>query len=466
MGILDDLFGAMGYVPQPQPPQQPQQPSAPAPQEPGFGDRAMSGVQGFLNSPSLMSGIGHLIGGFSSGKRTDPAGVQQAAIGGQLQQLMATGAITPTQARFLAANPKSWEELSKAMINVPMTVAPDGSIIQSRPFGQIGVPGGVPISDRADVTNPDGSKSPGFAVKPSLVNPRGGLVQPGAAPQAPMPQTAIPAAPQPAPMGAGYGGSPASNPNLRPMGQPMPQQMPQRQAGGAYITEQSPELRKEQEGRGQALVEDFAGIQKSARGAVQTKNVLQVMSALKTFSGAAAPFQQYMASLASSFGLSTEKLRGKTTAGDLFSALSNEMVLAASGGSLGAQISNADRDFIATRFPTLAQTEGGRRELMTYLNILADRQLAVGQLAEQYTSANGPGRGSMRGFNEYLRQWSEQPNNRMFSSFADRFGGEPAGPGSPGVTQTTVPRMRSIAEAMKLPPGTRFIDPDGKERTR
>lgn len=161
----------------------PQQPQA----GPGMGDRLMAGFQGALNSSSPMGALGNLVGGISSGSRTDPAGVQASAVQGMLGQLLARGQIDPATAKFLAANPKAWEELSKAMINVPMQIAPDGSIIQSRPFGQLGIPGGVPISDRADVVNPDGSKSPGFAIKPSLTRPQGGMVAVGQ--QAPPPAT-------------------------------------------------------------------------------------------------------------------------------------------------------------------------------------------------------------------------------------------------------------------------------------
>lgn len=388
MGILDTLFGG-----------QPTQPGAP-----GVGDRLLAGIQGFTSSPTPMAALGNLAGGLFSGARTDPAGVQQEAIRGQLGALISSGQITPTQARFLAANPKSWEELSKAMINQPVQVAPSGDLLVTRPFGQIGVPGSVPASEGMEITNPDGSKSPAFRVKPTLANPQGRIAIPGQQPAAPQ-------APQPNLL----------NPNLP--------------NGGRSITEMSPQARKEQEGVGGNLADEYKTITTKASSATSRLGTLQRMKQLSpaAFEGSGAPALQFARSLLTSFGIPSNTV----AAGTEFSALANKMVLDAQNGSLGAGVSNADVSFIQNINPNIAQDRQGREQLMDTLSKLAKRDQEVAREAQKYRQTN---RGSMDGFQVYIQDWANR--NPLFSgqpqtsnSFNDRFGAVNANnaPGAPGI---------------------------------
>lgn len=374
-----------------------------APAAPGVGDRLMAGAQGFLNSSSPMGALGNLLGGISSGSRTDPAGVQGNAVRGMLTDLQTRGLITPTQAQFIAANPKAWEELSKTMINVPMQIAPDGSIIQTRPFGQLGIPGGVPVSERIETVNPDGSKSPASFIKPSLLNPRGSITAPTMPGQQPAPQ----------PQQANYGGSPATNPNLQPAGQPIV-----RPSGP--ITSASPQSIQEGEGIGKGFAEDYTKIQQRSASATKTLTTLQRMSQLadSAFEGAAAPALQYARSMLASVGLPSATVK----AGEEFSALANKLTLDAQNGSLGAGVSNADVQFIQNINPNLSHTAAGRKEIITTMTALAKRDQEVAREAVNYRRANG----SMDGFQTYIAQWAEQhllfKGRENTASFGDRFG--------------------------------------------
>jgi len=411
--------GGQGMLPpfagQPQDQQQPQQPQPgmipqmQQPQGPSMGGRLMAGAQGFLNSGSPMGAIGNLLGGISSGSRTDPAGVQGDAVRGMLQKLQAGGQIDATTARFLAANPKAWEELSKAMINVPMTVAPDGSIIQNRPFGQLGVPGGVPISDPAKRINPDGSQSDSYNIRPSLTRPGGGSVVPG--------QVAPQAQPQgmPAPQG-----QPALNPNMPNGGRPI-------------ISQQSPQAIKEQEGVGGDLAAELKTINTKAAGATGRLSTLNRLSQLSpaAYEGAGAPALQLVRSFLTTLGLPA----GSVPAGEEFVALSNKMVLDANNGSLGTGVSNADVAFIKNMQPDLSQTREGRQQLIETSRQLAKRDQEVAKQAANYRRE----RGSMDGFQVYIQDWAEK--NEMFkdvrppsANFGERFSATTdSRPGAPGI---------------------------------
>lgn len=380
---------------------QPQQP-----QSPGFGDRFMAGIQGALNSGSPMGALGNLIGGFSTGARTDPAGVQGAAVQAQLRDLIARGAITPVQAQFLAANPKAWEELSKAMINQPLTSIGRTGIRQG-PFGQYSVAVEVPESTPTEVVNQDGSKSPAFRVAPNLGNPSGRIAIPG------QPQS-------PAPPSQASSAGPLLNPNLPNGGRPI-------------ITEASPQATKEREGVGASLAEDYKEINKKAAAATTRLGTLSRLAQLSpgAYEGAGAPALQLVRSFLTTLGIPSTAV----PKGEEFVALSNKMVLDANNGSLGTGVSNADVAFIKNMQPDLAQTREGRMQIIETARQLAKRDQQVAKLAADYRREKG----SLDGFQVYLADWAEK--NPMFAgvrppsaTFGERFGAisDPR-PGSPGI---------------------------------
>ncbi|GJD43990.1 hypothetical protein AFCDBAGC_1852 [Methylobacterium cerastii] len=98
------------------------------------------------------------------------------------------------------------------------------------------------------------------------------------------------------------------------------------------------------------------------------------------------------------------KDKGSAAPAEVFDALSNRVILDGLGGSLGAGISNGDRDFIQRTAPDLAKTPEGNRQLLGLARSMAQRQKDVAQLARDYAKANG-GRLDM-GFDERLSEWA------------------------------------------------------------
>lgn len=71
---------------------------------PDFGDRMTAGFQGLTHSPTLISGLGNLIAGMSTGQRSDPQGMQQQQQQATFQALVARG-VPPAEAQAATLNP-------------------------------------------------------------------------------------------------------------------------------------------------------------------------------------------------------------------------------------------------------------------------------------------------------------------------------------------------------------------------
>lgn len=89
------------------PPQQPQQQPASlfGGTGGGIGDNLSAGFQGFANAKSPMQALGNLIGGLTTGARTDPAGMQQQQMMATYQALRQKG-LPDADARAAALNPE------------------------------------------------------------------------------------------------------------------------------------------------------------------------------------------------------------------------------------------------------------------------------------------------------------------------------------------------------------------------
>lgn len=332
---------------------------------------------------------------------------QRGSAASLIDQEVKAGKMSPQDARFFAGNPEAWKEYSKARFGAtPPVFAPDGTVFQPQPFGRLSSPGGVPISERMETINPDGSKSPAFAVKPSLTNPSGGIVQPGMPAQQPMPQPAAPSTQPRAPVQSSsrvVGDAEGVNRGLydRP------------------ITAQSPQAIEEAQGLGKTLAGQYKTILDEGNAASKMRTNLQRMKQLsdKAYEGAAAPVVQMVRSTLATFGIDP----GKVPAGEEFSALSHKMVLDAQNGSLGAGVSNADVGFIAATNPNMSHTKAGRREIIETQEALASRRIEIARMAGDYRRKNG----TLDGFDSYIADWAEK--NPLFkgrenvATMQDRF---------------------------------------------
>lgn len=355
---------------------------------------AMTGAQSDILNQQRMDALTN---------QRDQRGAASALIDGEVK----AGKISPQDARFFATNPKAWEEYSKARFGATTPVfAPDGTMFMPGPMGKISSPGGVPMSERGETVNPDGSKSPAYFVKPSLTNPQGGIVAPGVVPQAQPAQR--PGQPIPS-TNKVVGDAEAINRGLyeRPSGP---------------VTSMSPQRENEGKKLGDTLGDRYKTIIDEAKSASSTRTTLQRMRQLSdsALEGRASPAIQALRSSLATFGINPND---KTiAAGEEFTALSNKLTLDANGGSLGAGVSNADVSYMGAINPSMANTIAGRRELIETHDALAKRKIDVARMAGEYRRANG----TLDGFDSYINDWAEK--NPMFKGrepvqdFSNRFG--------------------------------------------
>lgn len=142
----------------------------------------------------------------------------------------------------------------------------------------------------------------------------------------------------------------------------------------------------------------------ASTGQLATINAMErAMNSPGFYSGAGGPanlaFNRALSSLPGGF-----KDPAKVAPNELFDALSNRVILDGLGGSLGAGISNGDRDFIQRTAPDLAKTPEGNRQLLAYTRALAQRQQDVAKFARDYYANNG--KKLDPGFDEALAKWA------------------------------------------------------------
>jgi hypothetical protein len=313
---------------------------------------------------------------------------------------LANTSLTPEQKQFLVGNPKAYEEYGKTVI-APQTTTVGSHLFQSKPFGGINFLGATPDSDRGETVNPDGSKSPAFFIKPSMVNPSGGVVRPNA--MQPQQQAQQPVQPQPTAQPMQPTAQPAVPSGRKWWGDD------EAQRAGLYgpVTSPSPLAVKEQEKVGATFGDLYERYVQDGISGGKTLSTLSRMSQLndKAFEGRAAPAMQAIRSTLASFGFDP----GKVPAGEEFTALSNKLVLDAQNGSLGAGVSNADVSFLANIQPNMSHTIAGRRELIDTLSLLSKRKQEVARMAGEWRRAKG----TMDGFDTAISGWSQQ--NPLFS---------------------------------------------------
>lgn len=196
-----------------------------------------------------------------------------------------------------------------------------------------------------------------------------------------------------------------------------PEQSLYRQSGGGLtplVTGKSPEQSAESRKIAEGLGASYTDLQNKSQSAEKTLNTLDRLEKLSplAFSGTGAEAKTKLGSFLSGYGVLGENVNKTVAASEQFKALSNELVMAANNGSLGAGVSNADVSFIQSRMPGIEQTKAGRDSLIEAGKKLAQRDKEVANLATEYRAKSG----SMAGFNQYLADWANK--NPMFPQAA------------------------------------------------
>lgn len=139
-----------------------------------------------------------------------------------------------------------------------------------------------------------------------------------------------------------------------------------------------------------AYGERFIESQKAGQNAGKTIGTLNLMEKLIDtpgfYSGTGGEVVTTAKRALSSAGLADPNA---ASSAELFGSLANQTVLDASGGSLGNQISNADRDFIMRTAPSLGNTPEGNRDLINMRRKLAQREQETAMMARNYAKRNG-----------------------------------------------------------------------------
>jgi hypothetical protein len=121
--------------------------------------------------------------------------------------------------------------------------------------------------------------------------------------------------------------------------------------------------------------------------AIQLMTTLDLMDTLMLdpnfYTGFGANQLQSLRRLGAALGITDP---AATASGEAFQAAANDAVLKMLGGTLGAQVSNTDRQFIRETMPNLTYSEAGNRMLIEIGRRLAQRKLEIAAMLREYTS--------------------------------------------------------------------------------
>lgn len=158
----------------------------------------------------------------------------------------------------------------------------------------------------------------------------------------------------------------------------------------------------------------YQDILKSGDSAAQQRTTIDTMLNLlndpKFFSGFGANTVLDLRRLAESAGLADANTTG-AQAMELFQKFANRQLLDSQGGHLGAQVSNADRDFIQQAGAYLGNTPAGNRFILEVSAIGADRDQRLADLARQVEQENG---------NRFSQSLFDQRAKAIYKDYADK----------------------------------------------
>jgi hypothetical protein len=116
-------------------------------------------------------------------------------------------------------------------------------------------------------------------------------------------------------------------------------------------------------------------------------NLRNLLSASQgAVSGSFPQFQVALVRGLQTLGFADPKLNRMLTDSDFFTQNANEAVLTAIGGSLGAQISNSDREFVAAIVPQLQSSPEARKKMIEWLEAKAKYAIDTGDAWEKHYS--------------------------------------------------------------------------------
>lgn len=194
----------------------------------------------------------------------------------------------------------------------------------------------------------------------------------------------------------------------------------------------------------------FLDLQDQGASAANSLGSLQIMKSAMTdprfYSGFGADQLASLKKFGVAFGLDPDSVKSIET----FNSQSKKAVLDSMGGSLGAGISNADRDYVAGQVPTLGNTPAGNQQLIDIQTKIAQRKQQIAQLARQYAASH-----------------SGRIDAGFDQTVADYAAANPLFPAAPAGNLSGQPmKIGSVDDYRALPSGAQYIDPNGNLRTK
>ncbi len=225
-----------------------------------------------------------------------------------------------------------------------------------------------------------------------------------------------------------------------------------KKAGATNVTVNSGEKSYDNK-LGSEQAQTFVDLQKAGRDANGTLSTLRVMDKLidnpNFYSGTGGQYATQFKRLLVSMGVKDAE---NAAPNELFQKLSNKIVLDMNGGSLGNQVSNADRSFIENTVANPSNTPEGNRQIIQMAMRIEQRKQEVAKLARDYAKSHN-GRIDA-GFDEQLSGWTEK--NPLFPTGEVKTPQPAAGAAPSNGAQPPIPGAR------QAPDGNFYIQQNGK----
>jgi hypothetical protein len=162
---------------------------------------------------------------------------------------------------------------------------------------------------------------------------------------------------------------------------------------------------KYSEERGKGRAENANNIEKDERAAQQSITSLGAMENAMNDPNFYSGFMANGVQSAKKFAVMIGGDPNQVASTETFNSFAKQAALASMGGSLGTGFSNADRDFVESQVPTLANTPEGNKSLIGIHRKIAERKIQIARMMRDYEDAHGQ---LDNGFLDQLSQWAEQ----------------------------------------------------------
>jgi hypothetical protein len=188
-------------------------------------------------------------------------------------------------------------------------------------------------------------------------------------------------------------------------------------AGASQVNVNTKQETEEAKAVGKELGKQYATIQQAGAQAAGKVDKFDRLSSLLegVNTGKLTPKMTEIAGYAEALGIKLDpKLDQKQAANALIGELTLQARNPSGGAGMPGAMSDADREFLRTLNPSLAQTTGGNKQILATLKKVSVRDQQVAKMAREYRAKNG----TIEGFTDELAKWSD--DNPLFDASASQ----------------------------------------------